>query len=64
MDSAPKGAFNYSDTREYSPSEAIDLLNTVLATKGYTLLPAQTTLIVVNLDNPIHPRDDSNHKAK
>ena len=55
MDSAPEGTFNYSDTREYTPSEAIDLLNTVLSTKGYTLLRKARLLIVANLENPIHP---------
>ncbi|MFA9564081.1 MAG: hypothetical protein ACERLM_05175, partial [Acidimicrobiales bacterium] len=35
LDAPPPGTFNYSDTREYAPTEAIDLLNGVLVTKGY-----------------------------
>ena len=38
MDQPPQGAFTYSDNRAYSPTEAIDLLNSVLLTKGFTLL--------------------------
>ena len=34
-ETTPQGTFNYSDTREYTPAEAIDLLNSVLQTKGY-----------------------------
>jgi hypothetical protein len=37
MDAPPPGTFNYSDTREYTPEEAIDMLNGVLIVKGYTL---------------------------
>ncbi|MEX0585502.1 MAG: hypothetical protein WD176_02580, partial [Pirellulales bacterium] len=29
MDDAPKGTFNYTDSRSYTPTEAIDLLNSV-----------------------------------
>ena len=56
MDKVPEGTFNYSDdTREYTPAEAIDLLNTVLATKGFTLLRKERLLIVVDLSDPIPP---------
>ena len=34
----PKGTFNYTDDRQYTPAQAIDLLNNVLATKGYLLV--------------------------
>ncbi len=49
LDAPPPGTFNYSDTREYTPSEAIDLLNGVLQTKGYTLIRRGRMLLVVNL---------------
>ena len=32
------GTFNYQDARTYTPEEAIDQLNHVLSTKGYTLV--------------------------
>ena len=38
MESPPPGTFNYTDTRSYSPAEALDVLNGVLLTKGYTLV--------------------------
>jgi hypothetical protein len=53
LDAPPPGTFNFSDTREYSPAEAIDLLNGVLLTKGYTLLRRGRMLLVINLKDGI-----------
>ena len=53
LDAPPPGTFNYTDAREYTPTEAIDLLNGVLMTKGYTLIRHERMLIVVNLANGI-----------
>ncbi|MGD0900779.1 MAG: secretin N-terminal domain-containing protein, partial [Thermoguttaceae bacterium] len=55
MDAPPPGTFNYSDDRQYTPAEAIDLLNSVLLTKGYTLVRRGRMLIVVNLEDGIPP---------
>jgi type II secretory pathway component GspD/PulD (secretin) len=55
MDAPPPGTFNYSDTRTYTPAEAIDLLNSVLLTKGYTLVRRERMLLVVNLADGIPP---------
>ncbi len=55
MDSPPPGTFNYTDTREYTPAEAIDLLNSVLLTKGYTLVRRERMLMVINLEDGIPP---------
>ncbi len=52
-DPLPQGTFNYSDDREYTPAEAIDVLNGVLSTKGYTLIRHGRMLMVVNLEDPI-----------
>lgn len=49
LDAPPPGTFNYSDDRQYSVAEAIDLLNGVLLTKGYTLIRRERMLIVVNI---------------
>ena len=49
----PSGTFNYSDTKAYSPPEAIDLLNGVLLTKGYTLIRRERLLLLINLEDPI-----------
>ncbi len=40
MDNPPPGTFNYTDERTFTPAQAIDLLNGVLLTKGYTLVRA------------------------
>ncbi|MBX9790745.1 MAG: hypothetical protein K2Y37_17650 [Pirellulales bacterium] len=49
LDAPPPGTFNYTDNREYSVPEAIDLLNGVLLTKNYTLLRRERMLMVIDL---------------
>ena len=56
LDAPPPGTFNYTDTREYTISEAIDLLNGVLLTKGHTLIRRDRMLLLVNLAGGI-PQD-------
>lgn len=51
MDAPPQGTFNYSDTKAYTPAQAIDLLNSVLLTKGYTLVRRERMLMLVNLED-------------
>lgn len=46
MDAAPPGTFTYSDAKNYTPSEAIDLLNSVLQSKGFTLVRREKMLVV------------------
>ncbi len=53
INAPPPGTLNYSDSREYTPTEAIDLLNGVLLTKGYTLIRRERMLLVVNLQDGI-----------
>lgn len=55
MDSPPAGTFNYTDNRSYTPAEAIDLLNGVLLTKGYTLIRRDRMLMLINLEDGIPP---------
>ena len=50
VDEYPDGTFNYSDRHEYSPTEAIDLINGVLVTRGYTVVRRGRILMVLNLD--------------
>ncbi len=50
LDAPPPGTFNYTDTREFTPAEAIDLLNGVLLTKGYTLIRRERMLLVLELE--------------
>lgn len=49
LDAPPPGTFNYTDSREYTVPEAIDLLNGVLLTKNYTLLRRERMLMVLDL---------------
>ena len=53
FDAPPPGTFNYSDDREYSVAESLDLLNGVLLTKGYTLLRRERMLILIDLSQGI-----------
>jgi type II secretory pathway component GspD/PulD (secretin) len=55
LDAPPPGTFNYTDNRLYTPAEAIDLLNSVLLTKGYTLVRRDRMLLVINLEDGIPP---------
>ena len=53
MDEVPPGTFSYSDTKGYTPTQAIDLLNSVLLTRGYTLIRQERMLIVIRLSDTI-----------
>lgn len=55
MEAPPPGTFNYTDSREYTPEQAIDLLNSVLLTKGYTLVRRDRMLLLINLEDGIPP---------
>ncbi|HEY3394579.1 MAG TPA: secretin N-terminal domain-containing protein, partial [Lacipirellulaceae bacterium] len=55
VESPPPGTFNYRDSRSYTPAEALDVLNSVLLTKGYTLVRRERMLVLVNLEDGIPP---------
>ena len=55
IDAPPPGTFNYIDTRSYAAEEAIDVLNSVLLTKGYTLVRRERMLLLINLEDGIPP---------
>jgi type II secretory pathway component GspD/PulD (secretin) len=55
MESVPPGTLNYTDNRSYTPAEALDVMNGVLLTKGYTLVRRGRMLVVVNLEDGIPP---------
>ena len=54
-ESLPTGTFNYTDDREYTPAEAIDLINSVLQLKGYMLVRRDRMLILVNTEDGVPP---------
>jgi len=56
LDAPPPGTFNYADQRAYTPTQAIDLLNGWLLTKGYTLIRRDRLLMCVDLQEGIPPR--------
>ncbi|MEQ1902801.1 MAG: secretin N-terminal domain-containing protein, partial [Pirellulaceae bacterium] len=53
MSEPPTGPFNYTDNREYTPAQAIDLLNSILLTKGYTLVRRDKLLILVEIKDGV-----------
>ncbi len=53
MSETPPGVFNYSDSKEYTPTEAIDLINGWLLTKGYTLVRRERLLMCLSLKDGI-----------
>ena len=53
MDRTPPGTFTYSDARPYSPSEGIDLLNSVLMTRNFALVRREKMLVVMELSDSI-----------
>lgn len=55
METPPPGTFNYNDSHGYSIADSIDLLNSVLLTKGYTLVRRERMLMLVNLEDGIPP---------
>ena len=56
MNTPPEGTLNYhTDTRVYTPGESIDIMNSVLAAKGFTLLRREKMLMVINIEDGIPP---------
>ena len=53
IETLPVGSFTYRDDRTYTLDEALDLLNSYLLTKGYTLIRRERILLVVDVENPI-----------
>ncbi len=55
LNDVPPGSFNYYDEREYTPSEALDVINGYLIQKGYVLVRRDEFLVVLNIDEPVPP---------
>ena len=51
----PPGTFNYFDEKEYTPTEALDVINGYLLQKGYVLVRRDQFLVVLNVDDGIPP---------
>jgi type II secretory pathway component GspD/PulD (secretin) len=55
LESPPSGTFNYQDARSFTVPEALDVINSVLLTKGFTLVRSGRMLVLVNLEDGIPP---------
>ena len=53
MDQPPPGNFTFSDNKSYTPTQAIDLLNSILLTKGFTLIRRDRLLMLANLSSEL-----------
>ena len=51
----PPGTFTYFDTKEYTPTEALNVLNGAMLQKGYILVRRDRFAVVLNVDNPVPP---------
>jgi len=49
----PPGTFTYSDPKEYTATEALNVLNGALLQKGFLLVRRDRFAVILNLDNPI-----------
>ena len=49
MEVPPPGTFSYSDSKDYSTAESIDLINGWLLTKGFTLVRRERMLMCLDL---------------
>lgn len=55
LNDIPPGTFSYYDSGEYTPTEALDILNGYLLQKGYLLVRRDKFLVVVNIDEGVPP---------
>jgi len=46
----PEGTFSYTDDEYYTPEEALDVINSVLLTKGFTMVRRGRMLMLINLE--------------
>ena len=53
MDAPPPGTFNYADRESYTITQAQDIVNGNLITRGYTLTRRGRMLMLLNLNTPI-----------
>jgi type II secretory pathway component GspD/PulD (secretin) len=55
-DDYPPGTINYTDSKSYTVEQGLDVLNSILATKGYQLVRRERMLRLFNVDQgPIPP---------
>ena len=55
LNSVPPGTFSYYDKKEYTPTEALDIINGYLLPKGYVLVKRDEFLVCISIDEDIPP---------
>jgi type II secretory pathway component GspD/PulD (secretin) len=55
LNSVPPGTFSYFDKKEYTPTEALDILNGYLLPKGFVLVQRDEFLVCISIDEEIAP---------
>ena len=55
QETVPPGTFTYFDDKDYTPTQALNVLNGALLQKGFILLRRDRFAVVVNVDNPVPP---------
>ena len=55
LNSVPPGTFSYYDKKEYTPTEALDIINGYLLPKGYVLVQRDEFLVCISIDEEIPP---------
>ena len=54
-ETVPPGTFTYFDDKDYTPTEALNVLNGALLQKGFILLRRDRFAVVVNVDDTVPP---------
>ena len=55
LNAVPPGTFNYYDRNQYTPTEALDVINGHLIQKGFLLVRRNQFLVCLNVDDGIPP---------
>ncbi len=55
LNSVPPGTFSYYDKKEYTPIEALDIINGYLLPKGFVLVKRDEFLVCISIDEDIPP---------
>lgn len=55
LNAVPPGTFSYFDKKEYTPTEALDILNGYLLPKGFVLVRRDDFLVCISIDEEIAP---------
>ena len=55
LNAVPPGTFSYYDKKEYTPTEALDILNGYLLPKGFVLVRRDDFLVCISIDEEIAP---------